>query len=188
MMNETPRIAAQHLRQRRNRRRPVPRNSKRRDGDRSGSRRPAARARAAERAAIGPRAVGRALERRVVVHDDDVVARQVDVELEAVGAERQAVIERREVCSRDAAPRRRDARRPAVVQRARRMRPGHELDLQKVEGRGQKVREQGPPVCLLPFTSDRLALLRCPMASPNVGSLGALRKDVDAGPRRAALR
>ena len=37
---------------------------------------------------IGDRAPGirRALKRRIVVHDDDAVAREVDVELEAVGA------------------------------------------------------------------------------------------------------
>ena len=40
--------------------------------------------------------VRRALQRRVVMHDDDAVARQVHVELEAVGAERQAVVERRD--------------------------------------------------------------------------------------------
>ena len=40
--------------------------------------------------------VCRAIERRVVMDDDDAVARQVHVELEAVGAERQAVVERRD--------------------------------------------------------------------------------------------
>ena len=39
-------------------------------------------------------AAGRPIERVVVVHDDDAVAGEVDVELEAVGAEREAVIER----------------------------------------------------------------------------------------------
>ena len=48
------------------------------------------------RGARGDRSVRvrRALERVVVVHDDDAVAREVDVELETVGAERQSVIER----------------------------------------------------------------------------------------------
>ena len=48
------------------------------------------------RRAIGNRAgiAGRALERIVVMHDDHAVARQVHVELEAVGAAGQAVVER----------------------------------------------------------------------------------------------
>ena len=44
--------------------------------------------------AIGPRSVVVRFERPIVMHDDDAVAREADVELEAVGAERQAVVER----------------------------------------------------------------------------------------------
>ena len=40
--------------------------------------------------------VRRPFERAIVMDDDDAVAREVHVELEAVGAERQAVVERRE--------------------------------------------------------------------------------------------
>ena len=43
-----------------------------------------------------PSTVGRALQCRIVVHDDDAVAREVDVELDAVGAEREPVIERQQ--------------------------------------------------------------------------------------------
>ena len=49
-----------------------------------------------------------------MVHDDHAVARQMDVELQAVSAERDAVIERREGVLRAQAPNRRDARTPAA--------------------------------------------------------------------------
>ena len=97
------RVALQHLLQRRHapparetdtalRRR---RGSRRRSpakAARSESRHPAARAhrRSAPRSAA---AVRGPIQRRVVVHDDDPVARQMDVELQPVGAERQPVIE-----------------------------------------------------------------------------------------------
>ena len=51
---------------------------------------------AAVSAASGPVPVGGPIERRVVVHDHGPVARQLHIELETVGAERQAVIERRQ--------------------------------------------------------------------------------------------
>ena len=38
--------------------------------------------------------VGRPIERVVVMHDDHAVARQVDVELQTIGAERQPMVER----------------------------------------------------------------------------------------------
>ena len=38
--------------------------------------------------------VGRAIEQRIVVDDDDAVAREVDVELEPVSAKREAIVER----------------------------------------------------------------------------------------------
>ena len=41
----------------------------------------------------GPREVGRPCKRAVVVHDDDAVAREVDVELKTVGAQREATVE-----------------------------------------------------------------------------------------------
>ena len=43
-----------------------------------------------------PGRVRRPIERVIVVHDDDAVAREVDIELETVGAEGQPVIERRQ--------------------------------------------------------------------------------------------
>ena len=43
-----------------------------------------------------PLKVGRAIERPVVMHDHDAVAREPDVELEAVGAEGEPVLERRQ--------------------------------------------------------------------------------------------
>ena len=55
--------------------------------------------------------VRRPLEGRVVVDDDDAVAREVDVELEPIGAERQAVIERDDGVFGPQGPRRPDGRR-----------------------------------------------------------------------------
>ena len=66
-----------------------------------------------------PAEVRRPVERRVVMHDDDAVPRQADVELEAVGAERQAVVERGDACSPARARCRRDARTPADAAEAK---------------------------------------------------------------------
>ena len=72
-----------------------------------------------------PAPVRRPLQRRVVVDDDHAVARQVDVELEPVGAERQAVIEGREgVLGRERAP-------AAVREHQRARRSGQRADVSR---------------------------------------------------------
>ena len=113
----------------------------------------------------------------VVVHDDDAVAREVDVELEPVGAERQAVVERRERVLRPQRRRRRGARRRAAATRS--------------------ARENSAKALILAGRAD----VRCRMASPSSSSsrsghgsddrprtLGQLRSDVASGRTRAAQR
>ena len=84
------RIAPQHRRRASARRRRAPRKAAVREVS---SRRRAARELVGGERRQRTAAVGRALQGRVVVHDDDAVAREVHVELEPVRAEGQAVIE-----------------------------------------------------------------------------------------------
>ena len=63
--------------------------------------------------ADGAGAIGRAIERGVVNDDGNAVGGELDVDLEAVGAERHAVVDAPAWCSPARASRRRDERRPA---------------------------------------------------------------------------